>query len=77
MAGRRPTRHDDVPEADALDQAMPVPDPDKIVPDSDDSDPFDIDTDAVPSIRELPPDVPEADALEQATPVDDVDDDWR
>jgi hypothetical protein len=75
MAGRRPTRHDEVPDADALEQAMPVPDPEAGVPDAVDDDPFE--TDSVPSIRELRPEVPEADALEQATPADNPDDDWR
>ena len=48
-----------VPEADAIEQAMPADDR------SDDLE--------VPV--ELPDDVPEADAIEQATPVTDLDDD--
>ena len=48
-----------VPEADAIEQAMPADDR------SDDVEPP----------VELPDDAPEADAIEQATPVTDLDDD--
>ena len=58
------TRHDEVPEADALEQATPL----VVEPDTDATD---------PPILHLPADVPEADALDQALPASDPDDDWR
>jgi hypothetical protein len=54
--------HDDVPEADAIEQTQPVDDEEAVT---------DIELD------NLPPDVPEADAIEQALPVPDDDDDRR
>jgi len=48
-----------VPEADAIEQAMPADDR----------------SDELEAPLELPEDAPEADAIEQATPVTDLDDD--
>jgi hypothetical protein len=56
---------DPVPEADALEQAMPL-----VGDDNEDELP-------APLIEELPPDVPEADALEQAQPVEVDEDEFR
>jgi hypothetical protein len=63
MPGRRPTRSDEVPEADALEQATPVNDPGEILPDGVEP----------PPLRELPREAPEADVLEQATEADEGD----
>jgi hypothetical protein len=65
MAARRPTRSDEVPEADAFEQARPAA--------GDDAE-FD---DERPPLAEVPAEVPEADALEQATVADEGDEDWR
>lgn len=59
---RRPVRDDEVPEADALEQAAPVVDV--------------TDDEAVPPIDTLPVDASEGDALEQAMDVG-IDDDRR
>jgi hypothetical protein len=80
MAGRRPTRADEVPEADALEQATSLAGDDGARTDLDamapDAPSFEVEPSAAPAVGELPADVPEADALEQATPAGD-DDDWH
>jgi hypothetical protein len=80
MPGRRPTRADEVPEADALEQATPLAGDDAARTDVEDMAPdapsFEVEPTAAPPVRQLPADVPEADALEQATPAGD-DDDWH
>jgi hypothetical protein len=76
MASRRPVRDDEVPEADALEQAMPLDDPGAGRDDDDVREPFPADAETRGPITELPADVPEADALEQATPAGDIDDEW-
>jgi hypothetical protein len=57
------THDPEVPEADALDQALPVSPGDE-----------DDDYALVPPLSDLPADVPEADALEQAQPAGSYDD---
>jgi hypothetical protein len=65
MAGRRPTRSDEVPEADALEQALPAAGDDAALDDD------------RPPLAEVPPEVSEADALEQATVAAEGDEDWH
>ena len=80
MSARRPIRHDEVPDADALEQATPadVRDAGAAAPGDDGYDGDDrygeYDNDPVPALDELPAEVPEADALEQATPATTADD---
>jgi|RhiMetdeSRZDD1v2_1073273.scaffolds.fasta_scaffold1183176_2 hypothetical protein len=77
MSARRPIRHDEVPDADALEQAMPADarDTGAAEPGGDGHDGYDeYDNDPVPALDELPAEVPEADALEQATPATVADD---
>jgi hypothetical protein len=68
MTARRPTRHDEVPDADAYEQSRPAVDR------GDDAEAI-ADSDTGPP-RELPAEVPEADALDQSLS-EDVDDEWR
>ena len=71
MTARRPARTDEVPEADALKQAMPASAEDAVVDDDERA------VDAVPDVV-VPSEVPEADALEQAMPAGagSPDDEW-
>ena len=78
-----------VPEADALEQALPVddsespegfesaPDIPPEVPEADALEQARRLADAGSQPLSLPPDVPEADALEQVLPANVDDDDWR
>lgn len=59
MHDRSDDTTDPVPEADAIEQAMPADDR----------------SDDLEAPEALPDDAPEADAIEQATPVTDLDDD--
>jgi len=72
MSGKRPARRDEVPEADALEQAAPV----RGEPIAPTDDIVDDETVAVEEAVHLAADVPEADALDQAVPAF-VDDEWR
>jgi hypothetical protein len=65
MPGRRPARHDEVPEADAFDQARPA------------EAQADDDTDPAAEVRDLPREAAEADVLDQALPAEEPDDDWH
>jgi hypothetical protein len=74
MTTRRISSDPEVPEADALEQSMPVAGDGR--PD-DGTSTFDQEDALVPPMSELAADVPEADALEQAQPAgDDRDDGW-
>jgi hypothetical protein len=68
MPGRRPPRADEVPEADAADQALS--------PDDDEPE-LERTAGAMPPVRELPREASEADVLDQALPAGETDDVWR
>ncbi len=65
MSPRRPTRNDEVPDADALEQSETVGGTDEDEPDT------------LAQVAARRSEVPDADALEQALTARDPDDDWR
>lgn len=72
MSAKRPARRDEVPEADALEQAAPA----RGEPVAPTDDIVDDETVAVEESIRLRADVPEADAIDQAVPAF-IDDEWR